>query len=162
MRFLHHLAVEFVRAETRIHVVVIGASVAMIRPSGFVVFQHRSRPDSGCTEFENMVERVDDTLDIATPAAVYIVLVGFFLGVLSGVIARVAIHKTVTHNQVDNICRSERLTFTTSFATLIDDVVIDRAFAVFLKQKTVVARLVDFHIHKQIIRRLGVMLTFHH
>ena len=109
-----------------------------------------------------MVERVDDTLNIASPAAVYIVLVGFFLGVFGGVIAWIAIHKTVTHNQVDNICRSEGLTLTTSFPTLIDDVVIDRALAVFLKQETVVARLVDFHIHEQIIRRLGVMLTFHH
>ena len=162
MRFLHHLAVEFVCTETRIHVVVVRASVAMIRPSGFVVFQHRSRPDSGCTEFENMVERVDDTLNIASPASVYIVLIGFFLGVLGGVIARVAIHKTVTHDEVDNICRSERLTFTTSFATLIDDVVINSALTVFLKQETVIARLVDFHIHEQIIRRLGVMLTFNH
>ena len=56
-----------------------------------------------------MVKGVDDTLYISAPTSVNIGFVGFLFGVLGGVVFRVSVHKTVTHDEVDDVGRGERL-----------------------------------------------------
>ena len=61
-----------------------------------------------------MVKTVDDTLNIAAKTTVHVVFVRFLTGVLGAVVRFVAVHKTVTHDQINNIRRIEALAVPTT------------------------------------------------
>ena len=105
-----------------------------------------------------MVERVDDTLDVATEASVNIVLV-CFLSHMEGVVALVAIHKAVGHDKVDHISRGESLTLTTTFAACVDGVIYRCGAFVLFEGYTIGTSLIYSKIYKKVVLALGIVLT---
>ena len=158
----NHVCIECIGAVARINMVVIGASVAVVRPCFLVIAEHRRRPDCGTTEFGDMVKTIDDTLNIASPASVDICFVGFFAGVFGRVIALVAIYETVAHDQIDHIGCIETLTVPAALTTRSDRVVVRCFLVSFLEGNTVCAGLEHPEIHKQVVRALGVVLAARH
>ena len=162
VRQLYHVRIQRIVTVTRVDMVVVGASVTVIAPSRLVVTQQRGRPDSGTTQLGNMIEAVDDTLNVTAKTTVHVTFVGFLLGVLRAVVRLVTIHKTVTHDQVHYIGRIKTFAIATTCAALTDRVVPCRFFLTFLKRDAVVTRLVHLHVHEQIVRALGIVLTGRH
>ena len=107
-----------------------------------------------------MVERIDNSLNIASPTSVYVVLVSLLTGVFCAVVGLVAIYKTVGHNEVHHIRRRETVAITTACATLADHVIAGRLLVSFLQGDAVRTRLIYFHVHEQIVRTFGIVLCF--
>ena len=105
-----------------------------------------------------MVQLADDTCNITAEASVDIALVGFLCHLREVVVVLIAIYKSVGHDKIDHICRSERLTHTATLTTAVDGVRPSGFLLVFGEGDTVGARLLHVHIHKQIVGTLGVVL----
>ena len=109
-----------------------------------------------------MIKRIDNTLNITAPTAVDIVLVGFLFGVGCAVVRRVSVHKTVRHDQVYHIRSSETLTLSATVTTLIDHVIVTRFLITFLKRDSIRTGSIHFHVHKQVVRALRIVLGRRH
>ena len=107
-----------------------------------------------------MVKGVDDTLYVSPVSAVDIALVGFLLRVVSRIVSRVSVHKTVGHNKINDIGRCETLSHATTFTTVFYHVVNRGLLVALCESKSIVSCLADIDINKQVVLILCIMLTF--
>ena len=141
--------------------VVVGACIAVVGPCLFVVFKEWGRPDSCCTQFCYVVKAINDTLYITAKTAVYTLFVACFSHALYGIVALIAVHKTVRHNQVDHITRVESLALAATFAAGVNGVIYTSSAFAFLQRDAIGAWLVYCQIYKQIVLTLSIVLTFY-
>jgi hypothetical protein len=101
---------ELVATVARINAVVVATRVAVVRRTILVVEQEGCRPYSRSTEIGDIVEVIDHTLKVTTVATTRLRAVGLLYGVVSAIVARIAIGKAVGHNEVYEVGCGEALT----------------------------------------------------
>ena len=145
--FGYQLLILFVGAETRINLIVIGSSIAVVRTTGHVVFQYRSEPKGSYTQVGEVIQILLDTCKVATVAGVRIVAVYFIFGHAGNlVIIRIAVCETVGHQQVEGVGSIETFVFTTLLAACFQFILFDDFLFALCKSESY---FTGFHIFLQ-------------
>ena len=107
-RLGHHPPIVVIAAESRIDLVRVGRTVAVIRVRGLIVFNDRCRPDLRVAHRRDVIEMIDDTLDIATVSTGTIVAaIEFIEETRYTIIGRIAVGKAIRHQIQNHVRRIE-------------------------------------------------------
>ena len=118
VRFGYQLAIFFVRTESGIYFVIIRSGIAVIRTTFHVVFQNRSEPESRNTQILEIIQILLNTCQVTSMTGIRIIAVYLIRRhTVDVVIFRIAICKTIRHEQIKGVGNIETFVFTTFLIT---------------------------------------------
>ena len=100
---VHKRFVFFIASKPAVHLVIIRGGVAVVRPSGLVVFQNGIQPNGREAHVVQVVQLLLDAGNIPTMTAVVVGAVEPLLHARDLIVRRVAIREAVRRNQVNGI-----------------------------------------------------------
>ena len=121
------IAVILIRAEPRVHIIIIGDGISVIRLHFHVVLEHWCGPDGRDAELSKIVEAVGHAFQVAAmPGHRYVAVADRLTHAFHYVVLPRAVGETVGHEQVNHVGCVEGLTV---IALLLPELIVECGFA---------------------------------